>query len=46
MAWGTIGLYISDNAEKKLGLEPTQKDREALEAVLPKFTTVEREGKN
>ncbi|KAE8443818.1 hypothetical protein EG329_001325 [Mollisiaceae sp. DMI_Dod_QoI] len=46
LAWGTIGLYISDNAEKKLGLEPTQKDREALEAVLPKFTTVEREGKN
>jgi len=48
LAWGTIGLYISDSAEKKLGFEPTQKDREALEAVVPKITIVdrEREGKS
>lgn len=42
LAWGTIGLYISDNAEKKLGFEPTEKDREELDAVVPKITVVER----
>jgi hypothetical protein len=44
LAWGTIGLYLSDTTEKKLGLEPTEKDREALERVIPKITTVERNG--
>jgi len=43
LAWGTIGLYISDKAEKKLGLEPSEKDREALEAVVPRITLVDRE---
>ncbi|KAF8863275.1 hypothetical protein BDZ45DRAFT_798568 [Acephala macrosclerotiorum] len=47
LAWGTIGLYISDNyAEKKLGFEATEKDREALEAVVPRITAVKREGKS
>ncbi|KUJ10240.1 uncharacterized protein LY89DRAFT_723501 [Mollisia scopiformis] len=45
LAWGTIGLYISDNAEKRLGFEATEKDREALGVVVPRITVVEREGK-
>jgi hypothetical protein len=46
LAWGAIGLYISDTAEKKLGFEPSQKDKEALEAVVPKISLVERDGKS
>lgn len=46
LAWGAIGLYISDTAEKKLGFEPSQRDREALEAAVPKITLVERNGKS
>ena len=45
LAWGTIGLYVSDGVEKKLGFEPSQKDKEALEALMPTITLVEREGK-
>jgi len=40
---GTIGLYISDKAEKKLGFEPTPAEKEALTATLPKITTIERD---
>jgi hypothetical protein len=43
LAWGTAGLYISDRAEKKMGFEATEKDREALEGVLPRITVVERD---
>ncbi|ATZ52142.1 hypothetical protein BCIN_07g06420 [Botrytis cinerea B05.10] len=39
IAWGTIGLYLSDTAEKKLGFEPTEQDK----AKMPKFTIVEKE---
>ena len=46
LAWGTIGLYVSDSAEKKLGLEPSEKDKQELEAVVPKITLVERERKS
>lgn len=43
LAWGTIGLYISDTAEKKFGLEATQRDKERLTDVLPRVSVVERE---
>jgi hypothetical protein len=46
LAWGTVGLYISDTAEKKLGFEPSEKEKQALEAVVPKITVVEREKKS
>ncbi|RAL64298.1 hypothetical protein DID88_002190 [Monilinia fructigena] len=35
LAWGTIGLYLSDTAEKKLGFEPTEQDK----ARMPRFTS-------
>lgn len=43
IAWGTIGLYISDEAEKKLGFEPTQRDKEALAAATPKVIVIDRD---
>ncbi len=43
IAWGTVGLYISDAAEKKLGFEPTEEDKRALDAALPRIRTVEKD---
>lgn len=45
LAWGTAGLFISDTAEKKLGFEATEADKEALKAFVPKISAVEREDK-
>lgn len=45
MAWAGIGLFLSDKAEEKFGLTPTEKDREDLRKALPKITTVERENR-
>lgn len=39
LAWGTIGLYLSDTAEKKLGMEPSEQDK----AALPRIIAVERD---
>jgi len=44
LAWGTIGLYLSDTAEKKFGFEPSEKEKQELEKVLPRITVVDREG--
>ncbi|KAG9249313.1 hypothetical protein BJ878DRAFT_484837 [Calycina marina] len=46
LAWGTIGLYISDKAEKKLGFEPSETEKTALTARMPQITTIRREDKN
>jgi len=45
-AWGAIGLYLSDTAEKKLGLEASSQDREALNAITPKIVVVDRKGES
>lgn len=42
MAYAGIGLFLSDKAEEKFGLTPTEQDREELRNALPKITTVER----
>jgi hypothetical protein len=42
MAYAGVGLYLSDKAEERFGLTPTEKDREELRDALPKITTVER----
>jgi len=43
IAWGAIGLYVSDTAEKKFGFEPSERDKEALREVMPKITVVEKD---
>ncbi|PVH83313.1 hypothetical protein DL98DRAFT_486674 [Cadophora sp. DSE1049] len=43
LAWGTLGLYITDRAESKLGFEATDQDRETLGRALPRVQVVERE---
>ncbi|KAF2824413.1 hypothetical protein CC86DRAFT_408491 [Ophiobolus disseminans] len=42
MAYAGLGLFLSDKAEEKFGLTPTEKDHEELRNALPKITTVER----
>jgi hypothetical protein len=42
MAYAGAGLFLSDKAEEKFGLTPTDKDLEELKGALPKITTVDR----
>jgi hypothetical protein len=42
MAYAGLGLFLSNKAEEKFGLTPTDKDREELRNAMPKITTVER----
>ncbi|KAH8592895.1 hypothetical protein B0O99DRAFT_689112 [Bisporella sp. PMI_857] len=43
LAWGTIGLYLTDKAEKNMGLEATQADKDALRAAIPRIVQVEKD---
>ena len=42
IAWGVVGLYLSDTAEEKLGYTPSEQDKEDLWKWAPKVTTVDR----
>jgi hypothetical protein len=42
MTWAATGLFLSDKAEERFGLTPTDKDREELRNAMPKITAVER----
>lgn len=44
MAYAGAGLYLSDRAEERFGLTPTEKDREELRKAMPKIATVEKRG--
>jgi hypothetical protein len=40
MAWAGLGLLFSDKVEEYFGLKPTEKDRQALEEVIPRIRRV------
>ncbi|KAH3952004.1 hypothetical protein HBI56_146610 [Parastagonospora nodorum] len=42
MAYAGAGLFLSDKAEEKFGLTPTEKDMAELRESLPKISTVDR----
>ncbi|KAI1081737.1 hypothetical protein F5B20DRAFT_535132 [Whalleya microplaca] len=42
LAWGAIGLHLSDRAEERFGLTPSEEDREALKELGPRITVVDR----
>ncbi|KAI1403402.1 hypothetical protein F4819DRAFT_484672 [Hypoxylon fuscum] len=47
LAWGAIGLQLSDRAEERYGFTPTEEDKAALAKVMPRITAVDRnEGSN
>lgn len=43
VAWGVIGLYLSDKVEEKLGYTATEEDKAALDRLTPKIHVVDRE---
>jgi hypothetical protein len=43
MAYAGAGMLLSDTVEEKLGLVPTEQDKEQLRTALPTITTVEKE---
>ncbi|KAL1899088.1 hypothetical protein Sste5346_003010 [Sporothrix stenoceras] len=42
LVWGTIGLYFSDAAGDKMGIKPTEADKEALAKMTPKIHVIDR----
>ncbi|KAI1807146.1 hypothetical protein F4811DRAFT_507018 [Daldinia bambusicola] len=42
LAWGAIGLQLSDRAEERYGFTPTDEDKAALDKILPSVTVVDR----
>ena len=43
IAYGTLGLFVSDKAEQAFGFAPTEEDRRRLKEAIPKIHTIERE---
>lgn len=42
LAWGGIGLYLSDKAEERYGFTPTEKDKAELDKFTPKIVAVDK----
>jgi hypothetical protein len=42
VAYAGLGLFLSDKAEEKFGLVPTEKDKEELKKAMPKIIPIER----
>ncbi|CAK7228545.1 hypothetical protein SCUCBS95973_006919 [Sporothrix curviconia] len=42
LLWGTIGLYASDAAADKMGMTPTEADKEALAKMTPRIHVIDR----
>ncbi|KAF2002196.1 hypothetical protein P154DRAFT_521036 [Amniculicola lignicola CBS 123094] len=42
MAYAGVAMVVSDKVEEKLGLVPTEKDKEELEKALPTITTIDK----
>ncbi|KAI0899995.1 hypothetical protein F4806DRAFT_492986 [Annulohypoxylon nitens] len=42
LTWGAVGLHLSDRAEERYGFTPTEEDKAALDKVLPRIITVDR----
>ena len=41
--WGLAGPYLSDMLGDRMGLKPTERDREALEKLKPKIQVIDRD---
>lgn len=46
LAWGTVGLYMSDRAEEKFGFTPSEQENAALEQMKPKIRVVDRDDRS
>ncbi|KAI0011276.1 hypothetical protein F4779DRAFT_615743 [Xylariaceae sp. FL0662B] len=45
LAWGFVGLQLSDRAEERFGLTPSEEDKAALRQLGPRITVVDRDNK-
>ncbi|KAL1621285.1 hypothetical protein SLS56_009279 [Neofusicoccum ribis] len=43
IAWGAIGLYTTETAEKAFDMVPSEEDKKKLDQALPKISVVEKE---
>ncbi|KAF2403435.1 hypothetical protein EJ06DRAFT_527054 [Trichodelitschia bisporula] len=43
MAYAGIGLLLSDKAEEKFGMVPSEEDKERLSRVIPKVRVIEHD---
>jgi hypothetical protein len=42
LVWGVAGLYLTDPIAQKMGLQPSDKDKEELDRWTPHITTVDK----
>ncbi|KFH47810.1 hypothetical protein ACRE_013680 [Hapsidospora chrysogenum ATCC 11550] len=42
IAWGGAGLYLSERAEERFGLTPSEKDMEELRKYKPQIITIDK----
>ncbi|PNY22149.1 Uncharacterized protein TCAP_07187 [Tolypocladium capitatum] len=42
IAWGLVGLRLSDRAEEKFGYTPSDKDKEELRRWTPRLIAVDK----
>ena len=42
LAWGGIGLYMSDKAETKYGFVPSKEEKEVVDGFIPSITVVDK----
>lgn len=43
MGWGFLGIMLSDRAEEKFDLVPTDEDKAKLREIIPTIRTVDRD---
>ncbi len=46
LVWGTLGLYLSDAAADRMGMTPSEADKEALAKMTPRIHVVDREDRS
>ncbi|OAA54813.1 hypothetical protein SPI_08684 [Niveomyces insectorum RCEF 264] len=44
--WGVAGLYLSDAAADKMGMTPTEADKEALAKITPRIHVIDRQDRD
>ncbi|MCJ1244964.1 hypothetical protein MMC30_002165 [Trapelia coarctata] len=43
ITWAGIGLFVTDQTERKFNMVPTEQERKELEGLIPRVRLVEKE---
>ncbi|KAK8118970.1 uncharacterized protein PG998_003596 [Apiospora kogelbergensis] len=46
LAWGVVGLQLSDRAEEKYGFKASEEEKARLSQLAPRIVTVDRDNSN